>query len=143
MARAGELLPALIRAARTIHRRELECKFAVLSAWGDLAGVLGWTPAMVDRVEREMRRLAVLVLTALALVGPARALTTVTDTLYDAQGNKANGRITIKWPGFTVPGPLTIVAGQLTVAASMGPRSVDRGNAFDAIPSCCPETGFN
>jgi hypothetical protein len=51
---AEPLLPDLIRMARQVHGRKILSTVAVLEAWAGLAGVLGWTPEMVDRVEREM-----------------------------------------------------------------------------------------
>jgi len=54
--KAAKALPDLIRAAVAIHGKGRRAEVAVLSAWGDLAGVLGWTPEMVERVEEAMRR---------------------------------------------------------------------------------------
>lgn len=52
---AARHLPTLIRAAREIHGRDrMRVVAAVLSAWGDLAGITGWTPGMIERVEKAM-----------------------------------------------------------------------------------------
>ena len=55
-AMAAVLLPVMIRLARIMFGYEVEVKTAVLLAWTDLAGIPGWTPEMVRRVEREMQR---------------------------------------------------------------------------------------
>jgi hypothetical protein len=52
--KAAGILPDLIRMARKIHRSEVHARLAVLCAWANMAGVIGWTPGMVRRVEREM-----------------------------------------------------------------------------------------
>lgn len=52
----GRWLPTLVRAAQSVHRTEGEVKAAVLLAWAALAGVAGWTPEMVAKVERELGR---------------------------------------------------------------------------------------
>jgi predicted DNA binding protein len=54
---AAAYLPDLVRSARQIHQGEPQCvvQTAVLEAWSGLAAVEGWTPAMVRRVQREMR----------------------------------------------------------------------------------------
>lgn len=54
---AEALLPEMLRLAREIHGTcEPIVKLAVLTAWGSLAGVLGWNSRMVDRVEQEMAK---------------------------------------------------------------------------------------
>jgi hypothetical protein len=54
--RAAAALPELVRQAERIHGRAplVVKRQAVLQAWLGLAGVAGWTPEMVTRVEREM-----------------------------------------------------------------------------------------
>jgi len=49
-------VPDLVRMARQVHRGGERVKLAVVSAWGDLAGVVGWTPEMIERVEEAMGR---------------------------------------------------------------------------------------
>ncbi|MCC6301775.1 MAG: hypothetical protein IT489_03125 [Gammaproteobacteria bacterium] len=51
-----ELLPEMVRLARQTHRGEHEVRTAALLSWTGLAGVIGWTPAMLRAVDREMRR---------------------------------------------------------------------------------------
>lgn len=53
---AAEMLPQLVATARRAHRGEAEIRTAVLMAWTALAGVIGWSPAMVRAVEREMSK---------------------------------------------------------------------------------------
>ena len=53
---AAGSLPELVRAAVKIHGHGKRAEVAALVAWTGLAGVLGWTPEMVDGVEEEMRR---------------------------------------------------------------------------------------
>lgn len=53
---AAVLLPQMVATARKAHQGEAEVRTAVLMAWTGLAGVVGWTPAMVTAVEREMSR---------------------------------------------------------------------------------------
>ena len=53
---ASRMLPDLVQAARKIHRSSVRVNVAVLCAWADLAGVIGWTPEMVRKVEQETRK---------------------------------------------------------------------------------------
>ena len=53
---AAVLLPEMVRVARQVHRGEVEMQIAVVTAWAALAGTPGWSPEMVDRVQREMSR---------------------------------------------------------------------------------------
>lgn len=119
--KAARHLPELVRCAKQIHRSHIRRVLAVLDAWRALAGVSGWTPAMVTRVEREVWKPALRALVLIALLaGAAPAATTITDTLYYADGRKADGRITITWGEFTAAGPRTIAAGQVAVVVKSG-----------------------
>jgi len=51
-----EAVPELIRIAAKTHRRPVVRLTAVLAAWCDLAGIPGWTPEMVDYVERQVKK---------------------------------------------------------------------------------------
>jgi hypothetical protein len=70
---------------------------------------------------------ALLAASAFAAVAPADAQcppkTTVADTLYNADGSPAAGRVTISWPTFHA-GACTVIAGQVTVTVTNGALSV-------------------
>jgi hypothetical protein len=54
---AGKMLPLLCAAAgRIFPLCQMMRRTAVLTSWAALAGIKGWTPRMVKRVEREMAK---------------------------------------------------------------------------------------
>lgn len=57
ISKAGRLLPEFLETARLIFPAcEVMQRTAVLNSWVGLAGINGWTPAMVERVEVEMAK---------------------------------------------------------------------------------------
>ena len=67
---------------------------------------------------RRNRRLFCLALCAFAAIraaGQGPALTTVSDTVYRADGNPATGTLLISWPGFTTADGHTVAAGNKSV----------------------------
>lgn len=52
---AGLLVPALVETAQKAHTSDMHVKIAVLGAWASLAGITGWTPAMLTKIERAMK----------------------------------------------------------------------------------------
>ncbi len=62
------------------------------------------------------------------------AKTTVTDTLYNADGSLASGRITIAWPTFLI-GSCQVIAGQTTVTVTNGAFSSQLYPNTSAVPS--------
>ncbi len=54
VAAAAAFVPELVRMARKVHGSSERVKVAVLVAWSALAGVIGWSREMVDRIELEM-----------------------------------------------------------------------------------------
>lgn len=54
--RTRRYVPELVRWARAAHPKwgRVQLRTAVVMAWVGLAGVVGWTPAMVAVVEREL-----------------------------------------------------------------------------------------
>lgn len=54
--RTGAAVPAMVTAAVAAYATYADARAAVLGGWCGLAGIGRWTPAMVTRVEREMRR---------------------------------------------------------------------------------------
>lgn len=73
-----------------------------------------------------------------ALVVPAAAQcpakTTVADTLYNADGSLASGRVTIAWPTFLI-GACQVIAGQATVTVTGGAFSVQLYPNAGALPT--------
>jgi len=60
--------------------------------------------------------------------------TTVSDTLYNADGTLASGRVVIAWTTFQI-GPCPVIAGQLSVAVSNGALSVQLYPSDSATPA--------
>ncbi len=73
-----------------------------------------------------------------ALTTPAAAQcpakTTVADTLYNADGSLASGRVTIAWPTFVI-GTCQVIAGQTTVTVAIGAFSAQLYPNTTAVPS--------
>lgn len=73
-----------------------------------------------------------------ALASPAvaqcPAKTTVADTLYNADGSLASGRVTIAWPTF-LAGACQVIAGQTTMTATNGAFSVQLYPNSGAVPA--------
>jgi len=51
----ARFLPLLVDLARRVHGSHERVRIAVLSAWGDLAGVTGWSASMLEAVEEALR----------------------------------------------------------------------------------------
>src|SRR5579872_985933 len=71
---------------------------------------------------RPMGRLFYLLLilaAGVAAQGQGPATTTISDTVYRADGNPAGGVLLISWPAFTTAGGQTVAAG--TTSATLGP----------------------
>lgn len=66
--------------------------------------------------------LLVSLLVAVSVRSPAQApaLTTITDTIYRANGDPAAGRLVISWPAFTTRDNRPVAAGELTVTLGAG-----------------------
>jgi len=62
------------------------------------------------------------------------AKTTVADTLYNADGSLASGRVTIAWPTFVI-GTCQVIAGQTTVTVASGAFSAQLYPNTTAVPS--------
>ena len=67
-----------------------------------------------------------------ALSGYAQAITTVRiqDTLFNADGSKVKGRLTIEWKGFTASDGTTLATGSVTVKDGLYLWVVSRGMAL-------------
>ena len=67
----------------------------------------------------------------------AQTLTSVVDTLYNADGTTANGRIFISWDGFTQTGGVTVAGGTLSYTLTAGEVDIDLAynspNGFSAF----------
>lgn len=51
---AAAFLPLLVKAAIALHGSGPRAVVAALGAWTSLAGIPGWTPEMVSKVESEI-----------------------------------------------------------------------------------------
>jgi len=70
---------------------------------------------------RPMRRLFLLVLLAVSVTnGQTPPLTTISDTVYRADGLRAQGTLLISWPEFTTSGGQAVVAGTDSVTLGTG-----------------------
>jgi trimeric autotransporter adhesin len=70
---------------------------------------------------RPWRRLFLLVLlTALAARGQSPSLTTISDTVYRADGSPAGGTLLISWPEFTTSTGQAVAAGNDSVILGAG-----------------------
>ncbi len=72
---------------------------------------------------------------ALLACMPMIAQTTITDTLYYADGRPANGRVEISWTAFTAAGGAPIAAGRTTVAVYNGVLTMALEPTVGATPS--------
>ena len=72
-------------------------------------------------------RLLPAALVFVALSGYAQAITTtrIQDTLFNADGSKVKGRLTIEWKGFTASDGTTLATGSVTVKIVQGVLIVD------------------
>jgi hypothetical protein len=71
-------------------------------------------------VRRPTRRLFLLLLLASAMLAQTLPLTTISDTVYRADGSPAEGTLLISWPDFTTSGGLAVAAGTNSVTLGTG-----------------------
>ncbi len=71
---------------------------------------------------------------ALSAAAQCPAKTTVADTLYNADGSPASGRVTIAWPTFLI-GTCQVIAGQTTLVVTGGAFSIQLYPNSSAVPS--------
>jgi trimeric autotransporter adhesin len=80
----------------------------------------------------------------LLLAVPCFALTTVTDTLYRADGTTCSGSMSISWQTFVAPDGRTVYAGvnpNVTVASGVFSVTLEPGQyavVYNITPGCAP-----
>jgi len=142
-----KLLPALVEQARENFPRDVNRqRAAALLSWINLAGVPGWCPAMVDRVEKLLRVAAVVAITLVAAAGSGWAAPTVVAQSRIAAGDGrrlATGKITITATAAftaadgvrveTTPLPVPVTNGSFSVALEPNDTGVPSGTQYIAV----------
>lgn len=79
--------------------------------------------------------LAIMIAVALAAFGQGPTMTTVSDTVYRADGTPAGGTLLISWPAFSTAGGQAVAAGNISVTlGSGGSLNVNLVPNADATP---------